>query len=122
MSIDTLIDWRTKGAVTTVIENQGQCGSCYAFAATGALEGGYFLKTGKLIRLSAQNIMDCSDKYGNMGCDGGSADAAFEYIKENRGVDTEATYPYEARDGKCRFNRTNVGATDIVSILYSFFV
>lgn len=107
--------------MTTVIENQGQCGSCYAFAATGALEGQHFLKTGQLVRLSAQNIMDCSNKYGNDGCNGGSADASFTYIKENRGVDIEATYPYEARDGKCRFNRTNVGATDTVSIFYSFF-
>ena len=105
-----------------MIENQGQCGSCYAFAATDALEGQHFLKTDKLVRLSAQNIMDCSNKYGNMGCNGGTADASFTYIKENRGVDTEATYPYEALDGKCRFNRTNIAATDIVSIICSFYL
>jgi len=108
--------------VTTVIENQGQCGSCYAFAATGALEGQHFLKTGKLVRLSAQNIMDCSDNYGNVGCNGGTIDASFQYIKDNKGVDTEASYPYEAMDGKCRFNRTNVGATDTVSVLYRFYL
>ncbi len=108
--------------MTTVIENQGQCGSCYAFAATGALEGQHFLKTGKLVRLSAQNIMDCSDKYGNVGCNGGTIDASFQYIKDNKGVDTEASYPYEAMDGKCRFNRTNVGATDTVSVLYRFYL
>jgi cathepsin L len=115
-----LIDWRQKGAVTTVIENQQQCGSCYAFAATGALEGQHFLKTGKLVRLSAQNIMDCSNKYGNTGCNGGLVDASFQYIKDNNGVDTEASYPYEAQDGKCRFNRANVGATDTVSVLHQF--
>ena len=113
-----MIDWRKQGAVTTVIENQGQCGSCYAFAATGALEGQHFLKTGKLVRLSAQNIMDCSGSYGNMGCEGGLVDASFQYIKDNKGIDTEASYPYEAQDGKCRFNRTNVAATDTVSVLY----
>lgn len=107
-------DWRTKGAVISVIENQEQCGSCWAFTATGALEGQHFLKTGHLVRLSAQNLMDCSGKFGNMGCNGGLMDASFQYIQANNGIDTAASYPYEAQDGKCRFTRANVGATDTV--------
>jgi cathepsin L len=99
-----------------VIENQEQCGSCWAFTATGALEGQHFIKTKNLVRLSAQNLMDCSGSFGNQGCNGGLMDYAFQYIKANDGVDTEATYPYEAKDGKCRFNRANVGATDTVSL------
>ena len=113
-----LLDWRKRGAVTTVIENQEQCGSCWAFTATGALEGQHFLKTGKLVRLSAQNLMDCSGKFGNQGCNGGWMDASFEYIKANQGIDTEKSYPYEAQDGKCRFTKANVGATDTVSIIF----
>jgi cathepsin L len=65
--------------------------------------------------------MDCSGKFGNEGCNGGLVDATFQYIKVNKGVDTEASYPYEAIEGECRFSRSNVGATDTVSLYLSLF-
>ncbi|CAF1171084.1 unnamed protein product [Adineta steineri] len=110
--IPAAVDWREKGAVTSIIESQGQCASDWAYTATTALEGQHFLKTGKLVRLSAQNLLDCSSKFGNEGCNGGLVNAAFQYIKANEGIDTEASYPYEALQGQCRFNQSTVGATD----------
>jgi C1A family cysteine protease len=97
-------DWRIHGAVTPV-KDQGVCGSCWSFGTTGAIEGAYFLKHKNLIRLSSQNLVDCSWGFGNNGCDGGEDFRAYDWIIKHGGISSEETYgPYLQADGYCHFN------------------
>jgi cathepsin L len=89
------VDWRTKGAVTPV-KNQEQCGSCWAFSAVAAMEGLYFQTAGTLKSFSEQQLVDCSGSEGNHGCQGGLMDYAFEYAEKHKMV-LESDYVYKAR-------------------------
>lgn len=90
------IDWRQLGAVT-VPKDQGKCGSCWSFSASGAMEGAWAIKHGQLISLSEQHLIDCSTKYNNNGCQGGLMDNAFEYVIDSGGMCSESEVPYEAK-------------------------
>lgn len=93
-NLPSVIDWRQKGVVNPV-RDQGQCGSCWAFASTANAESVWAIYSGQLLDLSEQYLVDCATGAGyyNMGCNGGQEDSAFKYMINN-GQCTDASYPY----------------------------
>lgn len=82
------------------------------------MEGHHFRKTGELVDISVQNLIDCTQPHGNSGCEGGLMNPAFEYVKTNDGVDSESSYPFEERTAECRFKPEDVVATCTGEIVY----
>jgi len=99
-SLPSSIDWRNKGAVTSV-KDQGQCGSCWTFSSTGAVEGAWAIAKGQLVDLSEEQLVECATgiSYGSHGCSGGQMEGAFKYIIEH-GQCSDASYPYTSGTGK----------------------
>jgi len=122
VSLPKTVDWRDKNAVT-FIKDQGDCGSCWSFSTTGAVEGAWAIATKNLVSLSEQNIIDCTwnPPYNNTGCNGGDMRTALQYIINNHGIDTEDSYPYADYYGgdqeNCEWNPKNSGA-NISSLVF----
>lgn len=93
------IDWVAKGKVSRV-KNQGSCGSCWAFSATGVMESASLIK-GSSVDLSEQQLVDCTRPQGNQGCNGGWPSSALKYVQAN-GITSESAYPYVAKDQACK--------------------
>jgi cathepsin L len=111
------LDWSEKGAITA-IKDQGQCGSCWAFASTEGVESAWFIATGELLELSPQQFVDCvvntNECGGKGGCEGATVEVAYDYLKSTKnGLALEANYPYKAKDGVCK---TSVeGSANLIS-------
>lgn len=102
-SLPSSVDWRGKNVVSPV-KDQGQCGSCWAFACTETAESAYALKHGNLPILAPQELVDCVKT--NYGCSGGMIDNTLEFILDN-GLNEEKEYPYSARNGACHGTPTS---------------
>lgn len=120
-NVPVSIDWVNNGAVTPV-KNQGQCGSCWSFSTTGALEGAYYIKNGVLDSFSEQQLVDCDTRKNggkDMGCNGGLMDNAFSWIEKNGGLCTEEDYAYTSGTtktaGTCDTSCTVVSGSEIIS-------
>ena len=120
-SIPASVNWVTAGGVTGV-KDQGQCGSCWSFSTTGALEGAYFVSHGTLPSFSEQQLVDCDNRKNggkDMGCNGGLMDNAFTWIEKNGGLCSESTYPYTSGTtktaGTCQTSCTNVANSKVVT-------
>ena len=108
-------DWRSKGAVTPVY-NQGQCGSCWAFSVTEAVESKWFLAGNQLTQLSVQQVVSCDPL--DEGCSGGLPYLAYNYIASAGGLEGYSAYPYVSGNGttgQCKFN-----SADVVAKISSF--
>lgn len=115
INLENSVDWRSTNKVTP-IKNQGYCGSCWAFSATGAIESAVAIKGKGLIPLSQQQLVDCSWSYGNQGCNGGWMDQAFEYVK-SKGLATEKNYLYTGVDGSCSKTKESKVSTKITKFV-----
>ncbi|XP_031627880.1 cathepsin L1-like [Contarinia nasturtii] len=103
------IDWRKKGAVSPV-KMQDHCHSCWSFSAVGSIEGQHFRKTGHLVQLSEQNVIDCMNRTERDSCVAHTIHEVFDYVIRNGGIDTERSYPYKAVSGSCKYKSRNSGA------------
>jgi C1A family cysteine protease len=108
-------DWNSQGCVTPV-KNQGQCGSCWAFSSTGALEGSHCIVSGgNLLSFSEQQLVDCAGlRYGNFGCNGGLQQYAFNYYEKFYAMSEDA-YPYAGVDQPCAYDANNTTGVNVAS-------
>ncbi|GAB2303198.1 hypothetical protein Dimus_037195 [Dionaea muscipula] len=112
--VPATVDWTAAGAVTPV-KDQGQCGCCWAFSAVAAIEGMSYIKNGALPDCSEQQIVDCDTGGNDAGCNGGTPDGAFEYVRSYGGIESEDAYPYTGSQGSC-----NAAANPIIASITGF--
>lgn len=109
------VDWRERKIISPV-KDQKSCGSCTMFATAGLVESWYLRSNGRAHNLSEQELVDCTKRDGNYGCEGGLNENNLKYMNR-RGISREKSYPYTATTNSCRstfFRKVSVGGYGIV--------
>jgi hypothetical protein len=127
--VQVSFDWRNTSGVVTPVKNQGQCGSCWSFGATGSMEGAYAIAndynatayadrfkgtTTGFYGFSEQFLVSC-DSVMSDGCGGGFSQNAFVYSANAGGIPSEMTYPYTFEDGPTGSSPTGICDTTMSS-------
>ncbi|XP_011621791.1 zingipain-1 [Amborella trichopoda] len=118
VSVPQSLDWREKGAVTPVKDQGFTCGSCWAFGAVAAVESITQIRTGKLVSLSEQELVDCVNTTRSQGCKGGFKEDGFQSIVDNCGLSTEAEYPYRGVSRTCNTEEPSTWVAKIKGYRY----
>jgi len=112
MAFGNEIDWEKKGAVTPV-KNQGSFGTCWSFSATGIMEGINVAQGGNPLEvISEQELIDCSNCYGYVGCT-----LSDYYIPKHYAAASEGSYPYKGGGGSCRRNSATLTKSKAAKVL-----
>ena len=114
-SIPDSIDWRVKGGVNFV-QDQGQCGSCWAFSATAGVEGAHFVATGQLLKLSEQQVIDCVWTLFSWGCSGGEEVDALNWAKNNSMIISDSYPSYNAETNPYCMEFMFTGSTNVKTV------
>jgi len=110
------VDWVAAGAVGPV-RNQGQCGSCWAFSAAGAIEGALQIAGGGLSTVSVEELVQCDTQ--SSGCTGGAQVYAYEFVRDH-GIVADAIYPYTSGPGVTGVCNGALTSTDLVAKLRGY--
>lgn len=111
--IPDAVDWSQDSARVSSVKDQGRCGSCWAFALTGMLEGQQQVRLNRtsgsanVTDLSPQNLVDCD--VWNLGCRGGDPLRALSFVHKQGGINSWDSYPYVSGSGsakpQCQFKK-----------------
>lgn len=107
------VDWRKKG-VLSIVDNQGECGSCWSFATAEVLQAFNAIKQKRqAVSYSKQQFIDCAWGEKNVGCDGGFPHRGMEMAEKYEYLCTEEEYPYLQKNYHCSIKAAKCSSKNV---------